>query len=49
MRSDGTTTHPAASAAGHFAGGFAMVQDIVACLIAVAFAWAVAFQIGGEG
>jgi len=28
--------------------GLAMVQDIIGCLIAVGFAWAVAFQIGGE-
>ena len=38
---------PAASAAGPFAGGFAMVEDIVGCVIAVAFGVAVAFQIGG--
>jgi len=25
-----------------------MVQDIIGCLIAVGFAWAVACQIGGE-
>jgi hypothetical protein len=30
-------------------GGGMMIEDIVGCLIAVAFAWAVAFQIGGEG
>ena len=30
-------------------GGGVMIEDIVGCLIAVAFAWAVAFQIGGEG
>jgi hypothetical protein len=28
--------------------GLAMVQDIIGCLIAVGFAWAVACQIGGE-
>jgi len=39
---------PAASAAGPFAGGGVM-QTVIGCLIAVAFAWAVAFQIGGEG
>ena len=29
--------------------GLAMVEDIVGCLIAVAFGVVVAFQVGGEG
>ena len=28
--------------------GLAVVDDIIGCLVAAAFAWAVAFQIGGE-
>ena len=30
-------------------GGGVMIEDIVGWLVAAAFAWAVAFQIGGEG
>ena len=44
-----TTHSPAASAAGILREGLAMVQDVIGCLIAVAFGVAVAFQIGGEG
>ncbi len=29
--------------------GLAMIEDILGWLVAAAFAWAVAFQIGGEG
>ncbi len=31
------------------AAGGRVMQTVIGCLIAVAFAWAVAFQIGGEG
>ena len=30
-------------------GGGVMIEDIIGWLVAAAFAWAVAFQIGGEG
>ena len=29
--------------------GSTMIEDIIGWLVAAAFAWAVAFQIGGEG
>ena len=44
-----TNTTPLRMRRGLLRKGLAMVEDIVGCLIAVAFGVAVAFQIGGEG
>lgn len=42
------TQHPLQVRRGLLREGLAMVEDIIGCLIAVAFGVAVAFQIGGE-
>ncbi len=44
-----TNTAPLRVRRGLSREGSAMVEDIVGWLVAAAFAWAVAFQIGGEG